>query len=249
VARRSNFLHHHAGSPTGVFRPARSNITRRCPRCRCVNPARRASHSAREERHGHRRRAREEWGDDRGARSSHRAPPPRATLQPLAIELYPDFARAVGNIKARGVVARGTLTVEQPPAYSTLCIAPSLDYLERAYDDVKYGKDSTLRTSRSSVRMGAWRSMCSSCRPARRAGSRPGRADPQGSPQPGGAAAGRGEPLPRRADARPDSVHASRPGWSRYPHSDRGAVLVWLGTHPGGGIPGAAGRNAAREIL
>jgi len=49
----------------------------------------------------------------------------------------------VANIKARGVVARGTLTLDQPPAYSTLCIAPSLDYLERAYDDAKYGKDST----------------------------------------------------------------------------------------------------------
>ena len=43
--------------------------------------------------------------------------PPRATLQPLAIELYPDFARAVANIKARAVVARGTITPEQPPAY------------------------------------------------------------------------------------------------------------------------------------
>jgi len=57
--------------------------------------------------------------------------PPRATCNRSRSSSTPDFARAVGNIKARGVVARGTLALEQPPAYSTFCIAPSLDYLER----------------------------------------------------------------------------------------------------------------------
>jgi len=124
------------------LRPARSNITQRCPRCGCVNPRARASHSAREERHGHRRRARKS-GETIEAPLVASSAPPRATLQPLAIELYPDFARAVGNIKARGVVARGTLTVEQPPRTRPSASPPRSTIWSGAYDDVKYGKDST----------------------------------------------------------------------------------------------------------
>ena len=39
------------------------------------------------------------------------------------------------------------------------------------------------------------------------------------------------------------------PGWSRYRTPIEGLFLCGSGTHPGGGIPGAAGRNAARVIL
>ncbi len=39
------------------------------------------------------------------------------------------------------------------------------------------------------------------------------------------------------------------PGWSRYRTPVRGLYLCGAGTHPGGGIMGACGRNAAREIL
>jgi len=39
------------------------------------------------------------------------------------------------------------------------------------------------------------------------------------------------------------------PGWSRYRTPIQGLYLCGPGTHPGGGIAGAAGRNAAREIL
>jgi phytoene dehydrogenase-like protein len=39
------------------------------------------------------------------------------------------------------------------------------------------------------------------------------------------------------------------PGWSRYRTPIAGLYLCGSGTHPGGGIPGAAGRNAAREIV
>jgi phytoene dehydrogenase-like protein len=38
-------------------------------------------------------------------------------------------------------------------------------------------------------------------------------------------------------------------GWSRYRTPIRGLYLCGAGTHPGGGIAGAAGRNAARVIL
>jgi phytoene dehydrogenase-like protein len=39
------------------------------------------------------------------------------------------------------------------------------------------------------------------------------------------------------------------PGWSRYRTPIGGLWLCGAGTHPGGGVMGACGRNAAREIL
>jgi phytoene dehydrogenase-like protein len=54
----------------------------------------------------------------------------------------PELVRAVRNIRSRGVVAEVTFTVEGPPDFATLTVAPSLDYLERAYDHSKYGRAS-----------------------------------------------------------------------------------------------------------
>lgn len=39
------------------------------------------------------------------------------------------------------------------------------------------------------------------------------------------------------------------PGWSRYRTPIRGLYLCGAGTHPGGGVMGACGRNAAGEVL
>jgi phytoene dehydrogenase-like protein len=39
------------------------------------------------------------------------------------------------------------------------------------------------------------------------------------------------------------------PGWARYRTPIEGLWLCGAGTHPGGGVMGACGRNAAREIL
>ncbi len=39
------------------------------------------------------------------------------------------------------------------------------------------------------------------------------------------------------------------PGWSQYCTPLSGLYLCGSGTHPGGGLPGAAGRNASKEIL
>ena len=49
----------------------------------------------------------------------------------------------------------------------------------------------------------------------------------------------------------PDRLVMMRPvpGWSRYATPIRGLYLCGAGTHPGGGVMGACGRNAAREIL
>jgi phytoene dehydrogenase-like protein len=38
-------------------------------------------------------------------------------------------------------------------------------------------------------------------------------------------------------------------GWARYKTPVTGLYLCGSGTHPGGGLAGASGRNAAREIV
>ena len=71
-------------------------------------------------------------------------------------ELAPEFARALGHIKYRGVIAKLHLALGEPPrlrdgdeaaqsavlAGAALTVAPSIDYIERAYDDAKYGRPS-----------------------------------------------------------------------------------------------------------
>jgi phytoene dehydrogenase-like protein len=49
----------------------------------------------------------------------------------------------------------------------------------------------------------------------------------------------------------PDRLAMMRPvpGWSRYATPIAGLYLCGAGTHPGGGVMGACGRNAARVIL
>ena len=39
------------------------------------------------------------------------------------------------------------------------------------------------------------------------------------------------------------------PGWAQYRTPVRALYLCGSGTHPGGGVMGAPGHNAAREIL
>jgi phytoene dehydrogenase-like protein len=48
-----------------------------------------------------------------------------------------------------------------------------------------------------------------------------------------------------------DQMFMMRPlaGWARYRTPVRGLYLCGSGTHPGGGVTGAPGHNAAREIL
>jgi phytoene dehydrogenase-like protein len=48
-----------------------------------------------------------------------------------------------------------------------------------------------------------------------------------------------------------DQLFTMRPvlGWARYRTPIEDLFLCGAGTHPGGGITGAPGRNAAREIV
>jgi phytoene dehydrogenase-like protein len=52
----------------------------------------------------------------------------------------PELARALRHVRRRGVAARLRLELDRSPGFPALALAPSLDYLERAYDDAKYGR-------------------------------------------------------------------------------------------------------------
>ena len=245
-----NFLHHHVGSPAGVFRPVQSNVTQTLNGMKTVE-VRRGSRATVLAKNGRATGVELEHGETILAPLVVSSAPPRATLQPLAIELYPDFARAVGNIKARGVVARGTLTLGQAPAYSNLCIAPSLDYLERAYDDAKYGRASEAPYVEVQRTDGNRLELHVQYVP-------PGTED--GLAQRVAQILNVGRDQVQLQVAAESLYHGELtldqilfmrpvPGWSRYRTPIEGLFLCGSGTHPGGGIPGAAGRNAAREIL
>ena len=240
-----NFLHHLVGSPAGVFRPARSNMTQALEGLKVVE-VRRGSRATVLAKNGHATGVVLANGEEITAPLVVSSAPPRDTLEPIAMELDPEFARAARNIKARAVVARGSLAGD---GAANLCVAPSLDYLERAYDDAKYGRDSAtpyVELQRTNGRVevhvqyvttggdGLVRTV------ARLLDVQPGRLTLQTAP----ASLYHGElTLDQILFMRPV------PGWSRYRMPIEGLYLCGSGTHPGGGIPGAAGRNAAREIL
>ena len=139
----------------------------------------------------------------------------------------------------------------QQRRFFAFCVAPSLDYLERAYDDAKYGRASAApyievqRTDGNRLELHV-------------------------QYVPPGTQDGLAERVAQILEVRPDQVNLQPaeeslyhgeltldqilfmrpvPGWSRYRTPIEGLYLCGSGTHPGGGIPGAAGRNAAREIL
>jgi phytoene dehydrogenase-like protein len=245
-----NFLHHHVGSPAGVFRPPRSNITQVLEALPGVEIRRGDGPRVLLGKDGRAAGVRlGSSGDEIPAPLVISSADPRTTFEPLQAHLDAEFVRAVGNIKARAVVVRGTLTLDRPADFRALCIAPSLDYLERAHDDAKYGR--------------------TSARPYVEARAENGRVElhvqyvPAADPALAGAvAAALGAPAGGVSLETPgshlyhgeltlDQILFMRPvpGWSRYRTPIDGLYLCGPGTHPGGGIAGAAGRNAARVIL
>lgn len=273
-----NFLHHHVGSGPGVFRPPLSNLGAVLSR----RPGVEVRHAAAVTRiavsGGRATGVVLSDGTEIAAPRIVSSADPRATLLGLLDPgwLDPEFGRAVRHIKCRGVAARVILTLDGPADFTTLTLAPSLDYLERAFDDAKYG-----RVSRE---------------PWLEARATDGRVDVHVQYVPYALADGPWDDTRRHAlgDAvvRLLDAHAPRlaqrvrsrevltpwdletryglteghvyhgehtldqilfmrpvPGWGRYRTPVAGLYLCGAGTHPGGAIAGAAGRNAARAIL
>jgi phytoene dehydrogenase-like protein len=134
------FLHAHAGSPEGVFRPARSEaaqVLRARPGIE-VRPAQAARIRVRA---GQVTAVALATGEDIETSLVVSGADPKRTLLALLEPgwLEPGLARALRHIRARGVAARVAFELERAPDFASLVIAPSLEYIERAADAAKYG--------------------------------------------------------------------------------------------------------------
>ncbi len=154
-------LHHHVGRPAGCFR---ARTTARGGVGALAEALAKAARHFGAELRTDARVARIVARDGRvtgvalqgGEEFSARAVAPGADARRTFLELVdpaesdPEFLRAVGNIRSRGVWAKVNLALDGLPDFSGLpgdgphlrgviSISPSLDYLERAYDAAKHG--------------------------------------------------------------------------------------------------------------
>ena len=256
------FLHHHVGSPEGVFRPLRTNLSS-VLRARAgvdfkpgkigkiLVKAGRAAGVALED------------GEEISAPTVISGADPKRTLLDLADPgwLDPELARAIQNIRRRGVAARIAFDSSMK---ANIVLAPSLDYLERAYDEVKYGRVSErpyLEAHSTPLGTevhfqyvpylnGAKDDLAATVRRLlpglenAKVVSIMGPADlerERGWPQ--------GQPY--HAELALDQALWMRPlpELARYETPIPGLWLCGPATHPGGGIAGAAGYNCAHAIL
>ncbi len=224
---------------------------------------------------------------------------PRSTFFGLvgAPNLGPQFNRMVKNIRFRGTTAKMNLALSGLPKFkgvsnpesqlgSHIIICPSLEYLERAYDDAKYGTfskqpfldivipsllDSTLAPEGQHVM-----SVTMQYAPYN---LKSGDWDEQRAKLAEGIIKTISEyssnfrklilhqhlltPLDLERDyglTEGSIFHGQMgldqllfmrpvPGWGRYRTPVENLYLCGAGTHPGGGVTGAPGYNAAREVL
>ena len=239
-------------------------------------------------------------GEEIRARRVVSSADPRRTLLSLlgAARLEPEVVRAVQNIKLRGAVAKVNLALGELPRFSAapgggerlhgaISISPSLDYLERAYDDAKHGGISRQPYLEARIPSLLDHSLAPAGRHVMSVqvqyapyALRPGTWDTARREALGDVVIAT---LGRHAPNLPDAVlhrqvlspkdledeyaltEASAnhgeltldqilfmrplPGWSRYRTPVESLYLCGAGAHPGGGITGMAGFNAAREIV
>jgi phytoene dehydrogenase-like protein len=135
-------LHHHVGNSAGVFRSPVCNVRRVLAQRPGIALRPRAEVARIAVRDGSVASVGLASGEDIPASAVVSGADLRRTLLEWVEPgwLDPEFTRAVRHIRCRGVVARVTLTLDRAPGFNRLVVAPSLDYLERAYDDAKYGR-------------------------------------------------------------------------------------------------------------
>jgi phytoene dehydrogenase-like protein len=204
---------------------------------------------------------------------------PRSTLLGLvgAPELPPEFVWQAQSIRMRGSVAKVHLLTDGRHGLpeGTLAVAPTLKYLERAYDAAKYGEISQqpylevttagpvvsihfqfapyrLRngdwpSARASLDQRAVETLAAHC-PGLRGSIREVRSiTPLDLEQAWGLTEG------DLSHGQPilDQIFFMRPmpGWSDHRTPVDGLYLCGSGVHGGGGVSGASGRNAARVML
>lgn len=215
-------------------------------------------------------------------------------------QLDPVFANRIKNFRARGNVAKVNLALGGLPAFSALetderalqalsgriHIGPDIDYLERAFDDSKYGELSRapylevviptildpalapegrhvlsayVQFAPYKLKEGNWNSH------RRELGL--GVINTLGAYAPNLSSLVEGMQIITPEDLETcygftgghifhgelalDQLFTMRPvlDWARYKTPIRGLFLCGSGTHPGNGLTGASGANAAREII
>jgi phytoene dehydrogenase-like protein len=239
-------------------------------------------------------------GEQIAARQVISSADPRHTFLDLVdpTTLDPTFLRQVRNIKFRGACAKVNLALAEVPRFTwqpeapshlrgRIRISPSLDYLERAFDDAKYGTvsqspyleiiipslhDPTLAPEGKHV-MSIW--MQYAPYRLKEGGWTAARREALGeavvktlveyAPNLAGAILHRQVLTPLdleegfglseghlyHGELTLDQILFMRPvpGWGQYRTPIHNLYLCGAGTHPGGGVVGASGFNAAREIL
>jgi phytoene dehydrogenase-like protein len=227
---------------------------------------------------------------------------PRRTLLGLLdpVHLTPDFLVKMQNYRAQGTMAKVNLALSALPEFPALRdggtgpqalagrihIGPEIDYLERAFDDSKYGElsrqpyldvmipsaaDPSLAPAGAHVM-----SVCVQFAPFKlKAGDWKSRRNELGdvvvktlaayAPQLSQQILARQIITPLdleetygltgghifHGELALDQLFTMRPllGWARYATPIQGLYLCGSGTHPGTGVTGISGANAAREIL
>lgn len=269
-------LHRHVGSPLGVFRPARSNVAQVLRELPGIEIRRGAQVGRIIVRDGRATGVALTNGAEIAAECVLSGADPRRTLLELVEPgwLEPETIRSVQSIRSRGVVAQVTLTLDRAPGFGALVIAPSLDYIERAYDDAKHRRVSAHPylearadgQNRVSVHIqyapyaladGDWDD-------TRRA-ALGRRVEELLSPHLGATVVARTVRSPRdlaatygwpegqadHAELALDQLAWMRPtpALARYRTPIGGLYLCGPAMHPGAGIPGAAGANTAHVVM
>ena len=261
-------LHQHVGCPAGVFRAPRSNIVellRRLPRVEL-------QHTAVQRiavRSGAVAGVVLKDGRELAASVVVSSADPRRCLLELVEPgwLDPELARALRQVRSRGVAARLRLQLDRAPGFAALALAPSLDYLERAYDDAKYGRVSGQPYVEANadaqhrldvhVQYAPYGADCSKLGDtvvallAEHWGDAAPRESELLSPRELEQFEGWPQGQPHQAELSLDQALWMRPlpELARYRTPIAGLWLCGQGMHPGAGIAGAAGFNCAHEIL
>jgi len=260
-------LHHHVGSPPGVFRAPRSNLSRVLRQGMDVRSGKAARILIRA---GKVYGVALEDGQEVPAAVVVSAAGVRRSLLDLVEPgwLDPDLAREVRNVRSRGVAAKIELATLGAANSSALVFAPSLDYLERAYDPAKYGEISAapfaeaadgeahLQFAPYRLRDGAWddsRRQALSEKAAQLLEPYLGAVQIRGVLAPPDLEAKYGWPHGQAHDA---ELSLDQALWMRpvpelagYRTPIEGLWLCGAGMHPGGAIPGASGYNCVKRIL
>jgi phytoene dehydrogenase-like protein len=241
-------------------------------------------------------------GEEIAAKAVVSGADPRRTFLSLLdpVHLPPSFVVKMQNYRCNGTAAKINVALDALPAFAALKnssdgnsalagrihIGPGIDYLERAFDDSKYGEfsrapyldisipsilDSSLAPAGKHVmsiymqfapyklKQGDWTQQRDALRDTVLKTVSAYAPDltqkilavqtitPKDLETTYGLTGGH----PFHGELALDQIFTMRPllGWARYATPVAGLFLCSNGTHPGNGVTGASGHNAAREIL